>query len=143
MLTLQQKAQRLDDAAYISRRYILALATYREARGESLFGKQCVAQVIENRVQDDRWPQTYDSVILQPWQFSSFNASDPNSKLFPPTSYSDAWGQCWEVAGKVLDEDSDITEGCNHYFADYIKMPKWAEKMTHVLTVGKHKFYRA
>jgi hypothetical protein len=41
----------------------LALACYREARGESLLGILLVAQTIENRVNDARWPDTYIGVV--------------------------------------------------------------------------------
>ena len=142
-----EKSRRLDDAAYISRRYILALCTYREARGESKLGKKMVAQVVENRVQDKRWPDTYFTVILQPFQFSSFNSNDSQSKIFPPTDYSEpfnmaAWSDCWEVAGEVLDEEEDVTEGCNHYFADTIEAPSWAKPEGFFKKVGHHEFYR-
>lgn len=137
---------RLNDGLYISKRYILALATYREARGETLEGKLWVAQTIENRVQDFRWPQTYREVILQPWQFSSFNKNDPNTRLFPPTSEADsgreAWNQCWEVAGKVLDDYADVTDGCNHYYATYIGTPKWAKGVEPTRVIGKHVFLK-
>lgn len=147
MLSVHEKASRLDDAGYISRRFILALCTYREARGETKLGKKMVAQVVENRVQDPRWPDTYSSVILQPYQFSSFNSNDSQSKIFPPTSYDStpnmsAWNDCWEVAGEVLDEPEDITKGANHYFADSIPAPAWATKDKFIVKVGHHEFYR-
>ena len=73
----------MNDAPMLLRRFILALAVWREARGETPVGKLLVAQTIENRVQDRRWPATYEDVITQPWQFSAFNKGDPNATLFP------------------------------------------------------------
>lgn len=65
------------------RTFALSLCVWREVRGESLLGKLLVAQTIENRVSDPRWPDTYHGVITQRLQFSAFNAGDPNALLFP------------------------------------------------------------
>ena len=32
-----------------------------------------IAQVVQNRMQHPRWPDTLERVILEPWQFSHFN----------------------------------------------------------------------
>ena len=147
MLSAYEKAARLDNAAYISRRYILALCCYREARGETRLGKKLVAQVVENRVHDKRWPDSYVTVILKPFQFSSFNSNDSQSKVFPPADYSEpynlaAWNDCWEVAGEVLDEEEDMSGGANHYFADSIPPPSWADPDKLTMKVGHHAFYK-
>ena len=41
--------------------------------------------MIRNRAEDPkkRWPRTVSGVILEPRQFSSFNAGDPNAVKFP------------------------------------------------------------
>lgn len=44
----------MTEALQLLRRFALALATWREARGEPLVGKLHVAQTIENRVVDPR-----------------------------------------------------------------------------------------
>lgn len=147
MLSIHEKAERLEDGSYITRRFLLALATYREARSESRRGKKLVAQSVENRVNDSRWPDNYRDVILQPWQFSSFNKNDPQVNLFPPTHYDStgnlqAWLVCWEVAGEVLDETEDISEGSNHYFANDIPAPDWADPDKLVTSEGVHEFYK-
>jgi hypothetical protein len=61
------------------------LCLYREARGESLAAKTAVLAVIRNRANDpkNRWPKTLAGVVLQPFQFSSFNAKDPNVTAWP------------------------------------------------------------
>ncbi len=54
--------------------WMTALCIWREARGETFFGKVAVAEVIRNRAATKgRWPNSVVEVILQPWQFRSFN----------------------------------------------------------------------
>jgi spore germination cell wall hydrolase CwlJ-like protein len=38
-------------------------------------------------------------------------------------------------------EGKDL-HGVDHYFADYIDKPKWAESMTLIAVIGKHQFYK-
>jgi Cell Wall Hydrolase len=63
--------------------FMLALAIYREARGEDLTGKVAVGCVIRNRVQHPGWyGRNWFAVITKPYQFSSFNVGDRNSAVF-------------------------------------------------------------
>ena len=48
----------------------LSLALYHEARGEPLNGQRAVAEVIMNRVESNRFPDTICGVVMQPNQFS-------------------------------------------------------------------------
>jgi len=61
------------------------LCIWREARGESIAAKAAVLAVLRNRANDpkNRWPKTLAGVVLQPFQFSSFNANDPNVTAWP------------------------------------------------------------
>src|SRR6185436_2087066 len=93
-------------------RFLLALCVWREARGETLLGKRLVAQVIVNRSRDRRWPNTIEGVILQPWQFSSFNKNDPNAVLFPAHTDT-SWPDCVIAADDVM-TGSPISPA-NHY----------------------------
>lgn len=122
------------------RRVMLALCIWREARGENPDGKLAVGQVIENRVSDARWPDTYEAVITQPWQFSAFNASDPNSSKWPAAT-SWAWRLCWSAANRVLSEAQDFANGANHYCTRAVA-PAWAREDKLVKEVGAHRFYR-
>jgi N-acetylmuramoyl-L-alanine amidase len=121
------------------RRYTLALCVWREARGESARGKRLVAQVIENRVQDRRWPDTYVSVITQPWQFSAFNKSDPNVHKFPDEG-DPAWRQCVAAADAVLEAAEPFTDA-NHYHVAGLT-PAWRDDDKLVAAEGHHVFYR-
>lgn len=91
---------------------------------------QAIACVILNRVKYPNWPDTVAEVCLQPWQFSCWNANDPNRKRIvaaKPTKGS--WFEkCVDIAqaactGKL----HDITNGSTHYYATWMKTPpKWA-----------------
>ena len=125
----------------VHRTAMLALAAWKEARGESWLGKLAVCQTIENRVADSRWPGSYEGVILQPKQFSAFNPGDPNQDEWPEltdASYLD----CLDAARLVLEDPHDFAEGANHYHALYIQPPDWAVNKKPVLTLGNHVFYK-
>lgn len=121
---------------------ILAKTLFGEARGESEEEKIAVAQVVLNRVKDKRWPNTLEEVILQPKQFSCFNANDLNQpKVQNPEKYeSGAWKECLRISRNVLDgKYKDISQGANHYCTNN---PCWAKNQTPLLTIGKTKFFK-
>lgn len=126
------------DAVLLLRRFILALAVWREARGESPLGQLLVAQTIENRVQDPRWPETYELVVTQPWQFSAFNKDDPNALKFP-TETDPAWATCVAVAHAVLAAPRPFTSA-NHYHTTGVS-PAWKRDDKLVMREGAHLFY--
>lgn len=126
-----------DSPVLLLRRFALALCVWREARGESARGKALVAQTIENRVVDRRWPDTYLGVITQRWQFSAFNAGDPNSLLFPSET-DPSWGDCVAAADAVL--QSVPLGTMNHYHTTGVT-PPWADATKIVAREGAHVFY--
>ena len=126
------------DAAMFLRRFILALAVWREARGESKAGQRLVAQAIENRVHDPRWPDTYVGVITQHLQFSAFNMNDPNVVKYPSET-DQAWPNCVEAADVVLNSIEPLTDA-NHYHSTGV-WPTWARKDREVAREGRHVFY--
>jgi len=128
--------------------FMEALAIYREARGESKAAKAAMLAVIRNRAAESPkygWPKTTIGVIVQPWQFSSFNASDPNATVWPdPGSPGrwQAWLECCDVVTVPL--TADPTNGANHYEAipDAEKRPKWADPAKMTCEIGKTRFYK-
>src|SRR3990167_8770964 len=127
------------DPIRLLRLFALSLVVWRESRGESTLGKLLVAQTIENRVRDPRWPDTYVGVITQPWQFSAFNRNDPNALLFP-TELDRSWPDCVAVAEAVLSTPAPFTTA-NHYHAKSVR-PNWARDDAIVASEGDHVFYR-
>jgi N-acetylmuramoyl-L-alanine amidase len=122
---------------------LCALCVWREARGEGLLGKRGVAHVILNRAsQPGWWGTTVQSVILFPWQFSSFNPGDPNADQWPADndpSYSDSLTVAEDV---LVNGDTDITSGATSYYDISIPAPEWSKTMILTLAVNRLKFYK-
>lgn len=124
--------------------YILALCIWREARGETFRGKLLVGWTIRNRVEDVRWPNTYEGVITQKWQFSAFNPHDPNAVKYPPTSdepnpmENAAWLSCVQAAHMVLSGTTPLAKS-NHYHSTAV-MPNWHDASKIVEREGAHVF---
>jgi N-acetylmuramoyl-L-alanine amidase len=117
-------------------RFLLALCVWREARSESIRGKQLVANVVINRVHDKRWPNTVRDVVLQPYQFSSFNRTDGNAVLFPHDD--PAWDECVQSADIAAIGPAMTT--ANHYHVRGLD-PQWRVTERIVAVEGRHIFY--
>ena len=125
---------------------LLALCCYREARGEPIEGKRGVCHVIKNRtLEPSWWGDNWSSVILKPHQFSSFNANDHNSGVWPQDD-EPAWKECLAAAGMVYNgADEDLTQGAVFYHDTSIGWPRFwgnAEEYVNTINIGRLKFYR-
>jgi len=131
-------------------RDILARTLWGEARGESLAGQIAVAWTIRNRVLDGKdrswWGEGYAGVCQKPWQFSCWNANDPNSpyltgaKPIPSCEYKRALAVALAVMAGVV---PDPTGGATHYYATTMpKAPDWAVKAKQTLKIGHHIFFK-
>ena len=134
----------------------LALNTYHEAKNQSMVGQIATAQVVMNRVEDKRFPNTVCEVVKQGPTRPSWE--DPN-KEYPIKHrcqfswYCDgksdvpknekAWRKAQEYAYLVLYNriNIDVTEGATHYHATYVK-PAWAKTKKRTTRIEKHIFYR-
>jgi len=126
---------------------LLAMCIFGEARGECDEGKLAVGCVVRNRVEcEGRYGTGFAGVILKPWQFSSFNANDPNRhKLLEPLKYESAavWEACFAAAEAILEEDvEDLTEGAVFYFGPPCCAPPkpWGDVVPTV-KIGSLNFY--
>ncbi len=129
-------------------KFLLSVCLWREARGQSDEAKRWIVHVILNRAKSGKklWPATVPGVILQPWQFSSFNTDDPNSTKFPhPNQPADfkAYESCCKV---VENPGTDPTGGAFYYHSlsprDRTKWPKWASDDKLVATLSPFFFYK-
>lgn len=114
----------------------LAVNAYHEARGETKDGIIAVCWVVLNRAKQRNL--SVKEVVLQPWQFSWANKNArPSIKeygnLCKCLQYADEAAQLHEDGKAFL---------ADHYYADYIAKPTWANKMQHVVTIGRHLFYK-
>jgi spore germination cell wall hydrolase CwlJ-like protein len=120
--------------------FLTALCTWREARGESSEAQRGVIWTIANRVEQGGWfGKDAVSVVLKPFQFSSFNESDPNAVKFPSATDSIFKDILLMVMDQGLDEDP--TDGATHYFSGD-DAPSWAAEMTFTTQIGAFKFFR-
>jgi spore germination cell wall hydrolase CwlJ-like protein len=123
---------------------VMARTIWGEARGEPLEGKVGVAWVIKNRVDHPGWwGHGIAGVCRQPWQFSCWNADDPNqAKLIGVTARDEMFRDCLMVAAGVLSGNlSDPTGGANHYHARGAA-PNWAAGAAPTVRLRNHLFYR-
>jgi len=132
-----------DDLSDLS---LLALCCYREARGETIYAKRAVCHVIKNRtLKPGWWGSDWKSVILKPYQFSSFNSNDHNTYVWPVDNEA-SWTDCLAAASAVMvGDDPDVTEGAEFYHDSSISFPKaWGKREDYVntLNIGKLSFYR-
>ena len=122
---------------------LLSLCVWREARGEGLLAKRGVAHVVENRVaRPSWWGDSVRSVILHPFQFSSFNEGDPNSNKWPDDndpSYSDSFTVSEDV---MVNGDQDLTGGAVSYYDTSIEPPYWARDMIFTIALGRFRFFK-
>jgi len=129
-----------------NQRLALARTIYGEARGEGVAGMQAVAQVIVNRVHSGRWfgGRNVVDVVLRPWQFSTWNANDPNREKIDslmPNEGNRKFDEAYAIAGDALAGDlPDLVGNSTHYHANYVA-PDWAENQTPDFRVGSHLFY--
>ena len=122
----------------------LARTIWGEARGEGKEGMTAVASVIMNRVHRGGWfGKTVTSVCKMPWQFSCWNANDPNcQKVIEITTIDPQYAQALIIAEKAVARGlPDTTGGATHYHEYKIK-PKWAAEMKQTKQIGNHIFYK-
>ena len=119
----------------------LATALYFEARGESLAGQAAVAEVILNRVDSPRYPNTICGVVRQKGsgscQFSFTCDGRPDT-----VSDSAAWDRAGRIARAMLDGAPRLlTGGATHFHTPAVH-PVWAKRFVQTARIGAHIFYR-
>ena len=130
--------------------YCLALNIYYEARGSNLADKAAVSDVVLNRVNDTRYPNTICEVVKQGEKHANGNMVRNrcqfswycDGKSDVPLD-KDRWFEAQMIAWGFLEYDKyrGITEGATHYHATYVS-PRWAKDLQIVGRIGAHIFYR-
>lgn len=143
-----------DDAENID---ITARTCFGEARGEQKIGMQAVANVIQTRsniasaymlTKGKPHPLFGDgsaaSACKMPWQFSCWNAADPNSQIINDVDdsipvFRDA---VWIATGVLNGTLGDVTNKATHYYdRRMVNPPGWAVGKQPCATIGHHLFY--
>tara|TARA_R110000851_G_scaffold56734_1_gene132366 strand:+ start:1499 stop:2020 length:522 start_codon:yes stop_codon:yes gene_type:complete len=136
--------------------WCLAQNIYFEARSSNRADRMAVADVVLNRVQDTRYPDTICKVVHQGKQKPSWK--DPTIMVMVRNKCQfswycdgksdypkdmDAWVEAQQVAyNMMIHKDArGITEGATHYHAKYVD-PSWARHFQLIGRIGEHIFYR-
>ena len=121
----------------------LSEALYFEARGETVKGQFAVAEVIMNRVESARFPDSVCGVIKQgtgrkyQCQFT-YTCDGHPERISEPRAFE----RVSKVARAVMDERApDLTKGATHYHTTSVR-PKWSRVYTKAAAIGVHLFYR-
>ena len=121
----------------------LSDAIYFEARGEPVEGQFAVAEVILNRVDSPKFPNSICKVVRQgtgrkhACQFS-YNCDGKLEYI----ANGSAYGKAKRVARVSMDRKTrPLTKGATFYHATFVS-PSWARSFQHVATIGVHKFYK-
>ena len=119
-------------------------AIYFEARGESVKGQFAVAEVILNRVDSKRFPNSICKVVSQGTkkgrrhncQFS-YNCDGLTERIRNKAAYSVS-----KKVAKIMmgNEPRSITYGALYYHAKFVR-PKWSRNLKRTATIGLHHFY--
>lgn len=128
----------------------LAMAIYFEARSEPIAGQLAVAQVVLNRVVDERHPDNICDVVLEGPVYPSGHPVKHRCQFSfwcdgKPERITDheAWQTAMLMATVLTDPDClhiDITEGATFYHATNVS-PRWRYTMRMTTQVGNHIFY--
>ena len=139
----------------------LARTLWAEARGEGQSGMTAVAAVIANRVTAAaryrakwRTPHvlygdgTFKSACKRAFQFSCWNANDPNlPKLEAVTNEDPAFRAAMAISQEAIDGTLvDPTGGATHYLTklafDRAPAGHWCKRKPPLCTVGNHIFFK-
>lgn len=111
--------------------------------------QELIAWVVRNRVESAyRGKKTYRQVVLDPYQFSAFNADAPKSQLFRSLSVShdlEGWKRAQAIAYYVRHarpQYRPFSENTLHFYSEQSMigriMPQWARGATPVETPDRY-----
>ncbi|MEY8828446.1 cell wall hydrolase [Sedimentitalea sp. XS_ASV28] len=121
----------------------LSEALYFEARGETVKGQFAVAEVILNRVQSSRFPDSVCAVINQGtgrrYQCQFTYTCDGREEVIAEPG---AFRRVAKVARAAIDGVGvDLTDGATYYHTNAVR-PSWSRRFQETARIGVHVFYR-
>ncbi len=120
--------------------YCGAQNVYFESRGEPDLGMVAVSQVVLNRVEDKRWPNTICDVIWQDKQFSWTHDGKSDRIPLGSTYQRRLWMKSVYMF-LIAHIEKDVTNGATHYHSINVQ-PWWANNMVVTAHIGNHIFLK-
>ena len=121
----------------------LADALYFEARGESVVGQFAVAEVIVNRANSSKFPDTVCGVVNQGTNKNRYKCQFTYmcDGLIESIDDKASYARAGKIASMTLwDVKINLTNGALYYHAKSVN-PSWAKKLVRTGIIGDHKFY--
>jgi N-acetylmuramoyl-L-alanine amidase len=113
----------------------IAKVVHHEAANQPRDGQLAVAQLIMNRVESGRFPDTPCKVANQPGQFFNTHAYRPRK--------DSRWDMAVDVAREARDgATADVVPGAYFYHAAYQAPNRFFQSRQRVAVLGDHVFYR-
>jgi len=124
---------------------------YFEARSDGYASVMGVTNVVLNRTEDPRYPDSICGVVYQGRQDSNGNMirnqcqfswyCDGKSDRMINTELENKVKIVVRETLALWYNNIDITEGATHYHANYVR-PTWAKTLNYTTQIGTHKYYR-
>jgi len=117
-----------------------------EARGESTSGMLAVLQVLKNRKESTKYPDSYCAIVHQPRQFSYRNHLKPGQKLqiraFKPLDKEMHTKVLYLSIRAVLEGFEPVLDPSALWYARKEVKKSWMKKMKRVVQIDSHSFYK-
>ncbi|MFZ4217014.1 cell wall hydrolase [Enterobacter ludwigii] len=117
---------------------------YLEARGEDLYGKILVSNVVQNRMKSKHYPYSICGVIYQPHQFSWTNNKKLVNGVDVHQSTKEYKESVWTGIYSVLMDGASYTNAVSYYAPKRLnKSPSWSDsrQFAYCGSHGGHRFY--
>ncbi len=123
--------------------YCLAEAIYFEARSEAAIAQRAVAEVVMNRVDSRRYPDSVCEVVNQGSHKRHRCQFSYNCDGRPETIHNArAWSRAKDIAkDMVIAELRPLTRGATHYHTTAVR-PFWSNSLERTAKYGAHIFYK-
>ena len=123
--------------------HCLAEAIYFEARSESKKAQEAVAEVVMNRVDSRRYPNTVCEVINQGASRKHRCQFSYNCDGIPEAIHEQrAWKRAQEIAKDMVSATArPLTKGATHYHTTAVS-PYWSKRLVRTAKYGAHIFYK-
>lgn len=122
----------------------LSLMVYHEAGNQPLKGKMATLEVVQNRVDSKKYPNSHCEVIKQPNQFSWVNSSNRGLNKVPAKAKRnkaerESWEKSQEAVKKFLNKRTNYTKGAKYF--NTLRLGVRYKTDVAPVRIGNHVFY--